>query len=121
MDACFSGNTAKGMLVAATSGISVGIRGASDQKITLLTAARGDQVASWDEKAKHGLFTSYLLKAFHGEADSKGYGNGDGKVTLGEVRKYLDEEMSYQARRRYNRDQNPTIDGPADQILATYP
>ena len=120
MDACFSGNTPKGFVAKEFSGISVTPRMAKNRSITLLTAARGDQVASWDTKAKHGLFTSYLLKALHGEADSKDYGNGDGKVTLGEVRNYLDDEMTYQARRRYNRDQNPTIEGPPDQVLATY-
>ncbi len=120
MDACFSGNTPKGMVVNAISGLSVTPRKSRSGNMTLLTAARGDQVASWDEKAKHGLFTSHLLAALRGKADGKDYGNGDGKVTLGEIKKYLDDEMTYQARRRYNREQNPTIEGPADQVLATY-
>ena len=34
------------------------------------------------------------------------YGNGDGKVTLGELQAYLDDEMTYQARRRWSRGIN---------------
>jgi hypothetical protein len=120
MDACFSGNTPKGFVAKEFSGISVKPRTTKRRSITLPTAARGDQVASWDTRAKHGLFTSHLLAALRGKADGKDYGNGDGKVTLGEVKNYLDDEMTYQARRRYNRDQNPTIEGPPNRVLATY-
>jgi formylglycine-generating enzyme required for sulfatase activity len=120
LDACFSGNSPAGMLIDGISGLSVTPKAARAGDIALLTAARGDQVASWDERAGHGLFTSHLLAALRGKADGKEYGNGDGKVTLGEVKKYLDDELSYQARRRYNRDQNPTVEGPPDRVLATY-
>ena len=48
-----------------------------------------------------------------------GYGNGDGKVTLGELRTYLDDEMTYQARRLYNRDQKASVQGKLDSVLAT--
>jgi hypothetical protein len=47
------------------------------------------------------------------------YGNGDGKVTLGELRTYLDDEMTYQARRLYNRDQKASVQGKLDSVLAT--
>ena len=33
-------------------------------------------------------------------------GNNDDKVTLGETKAFLDHEMTYQARRRFSRDQN---------------
>ena len=77
-----------------------------------------DQVASWDEKAKHGLFTKRLLDALAGAADKGDYGNGDGKVTVGEVKKYLDDEMTYAARRQFRREQTATIKGDADTVLA---
>jgi hypothetical protein len=86
IDACFSGNTPKGMLVAATSGLTVTVRPNNTKGITLLTAARGDQVASWDEKAKLGLFTKHFLAGVMGVADSEDFGNGDGKVTLDHFR-----------------------------------
>ena len=121
LDACFSGDSSKGMLVRATSGMSVTPRKPETAaKLTVLTAAQGDQFASWDEDAKHGLFTRYLLEALGGAADGKDYGNADGRVTLSEVKKYLDEEMSYQARRRFGREQTASTAGDRSMVLATY-
>ena len=120
LDACFSGESQTGTLVRATSGITVQakIPGASKQMV-VVTAARNDQFASWDEDAKHGLFTKHLLEGLQGRADGNGYGNGDGKVTLAELKSYLDEEMTYQARRRWSRDQNASIQGDMKTVLAT--
>jgi peptidoglycan hydrolase-like protein with peptidoglycan-binding domain len=120
IDACFSGESQKGLLVRATSGITVQAKvPQSSKRMIVVTAAQGDQFASWDEDAKHGLFTKHLLEALRGEADGEGYGNGDGKVTLAELRAYLDEEMTYQARRRWSRDQNASVQGASGSVLAT--
>ncbi len=123
IDACFSGDSPKGMLVRATSGLTVKItapKKASDNMI-VITAAEGDQFASWDEDAKHGLFTKHLLEALNGAADKHvKTGNKDGKVTLGEVKAYLDREMTYQARRRFSRDQNATVSGDLKTVLSAY-
>ncbi len=118
LDACFSGDTPKGMLVRALSGISVIYNPAAVEGLAVLTAAQGDQVASWDEDAKHGLFTEHLLRALYGAADGADWGDGDGTVTLAEVRAYLEDEMAYQARRRYNREQTPSVQGQKDRVLA---
>ena len=40
-------------------------------------------------------------------------------MTLGELQTYLDDEMTYQARRRYNRDQKASVWGKLDSVLAT--
>jgi peptidoglycan hydrolase-like protein with peptidoglycan-binding domain len=120
IDACFSGESQKGMLVQATSGITVQAKmPGSSKAMVVVTAAQNDQFASWDEDAKHGLFTKHLLDALRGKADGKGFGNGDGKVTLSELKAYLDEEMTYQARRRWSRDQNASIQGADSAVLAT--
>jgi len=123
MDACFSGDSPKGMLVRATSGISVKPlmpKKKAGSAMISITAAQGDQFASWDEDAKHGLFTKHLLTALGGTADKGRYGNGDGNVSVGEVKKYLDREMTYQARRRYNRDQVATVQGDSKLVLSSY-
>jgi hypothetical protein len=121
LDACFSGDSPKGMLVKASSGMSVNPRALKTTKgMTILTAAQGDQLASWDETAKHGLFTRHLLLALGGKADGPEFGDGDGKVTLAETKKYLDEEMSYQARRRFGREQTASMQGSREIILASY-
>jgi hypothetical protein len=123
IDACFSGNTPKGMLVDAMSGLTVEIRQPkkASKGMVVLTASRGDQVASWDKNAKHGLFTKHLLEALNGAADKQSKtGNKDGKVTLGEVKAYLDREMTYQARRRFSRDQHATVSGDLKTVLSAY-
>jgi hypothetical protein len=107
------------MIVRATSGISIKPKLPKKTGLTVLTAAQGDQFASWDEDAKRGLFTKNLLVALNGAADKEEFGNGDGFVTLGEVQRYLDEEMSYQARRRYNRNQKATVMGNPTTVLST--
>ncbi|MDP7174413.1 MAG: caspase family protein, partial [Alphaproteobacteria bacterium] len=112
LDACFSGDSPKGMIVQATSGVSVTPRLPVDRGgVVLITAAEGKQYASWDEEAGHGLFTHHLLLGLGGLADGEDFGNGDGEVTVSEVKAYLDEEMTYQARRRYGRRQNVTVFG----------
>ena len=45
----------------------------------------------------------------YGEGDKKPYGNSDGKVSLRELKKYLDGTMTYFARRYYGRTQQAQI------------
>jgi len=40
-----------------------------------------------------------------GEADLAPYGNGNGRVEIVEIDKYLDSTLTYWARRYYGRDQ----------------
>jgi hypothetical protein len=119
LDACFSGDSPKGMIIRATSGLSVTPKMPSGAKgMVVITAAQGDQYASWDEEAKQGLFTKHLLAALKGEADKLKFGNDDGKISLAEVQRYLDDEMSYQARRRYGRKQTAYIRGNNSSLIA---
>jgi formylglycine-generating enzyme required for sulfatase activity len=119
LDACFSGDSPKGMLINATSGITVTPRLPTQKnKLTILTAATGDQVASWDTENRHGLFTEHLLAALYGAADAPRYGVADGNVTVGEVEKYLSRNMSYAAKRTYGRIQKATISGREGVVLA---
>ena len=118
IDACFSGESPKGMLVQSASGISIVPQMPSQSSaMTLITAAQGDQVASWDNKAKHGMFTKHLLDALYGKADGELYGNADGKVALSEVREYLDDRMTRSARREFGRHQNAWFSGQDEQLL----
>ncbi|MEQ8249207.1 MAG: caspase family protein [Alphaproteobacteria bacterium] len=120
IDACFSGNSAGGVLLRATSGIGIStpLAETAGERFVMITAASGDQVASWDHDVKQGLFTRHLLAALGGVADGTDWGNGDGNVTLSEVKAYLDDEMTFQARRRFNRDQRASIVGTMSQVVA---
>ena len=68
LDACFSGESDKGLLINATSAITVAPQvPAQEGRLMVLTAASGTEVASWDHEAQHGLFTQHLLDALYGK------------------------------------------------------
>ena len=118
LDACFSGGSGGGgtliqdaspVFVEATLPEGLG------EKVTSLAAAMGKQVASWDEGARHGLFTHHLLDALYGKADA----DGDGKVTAREVKGYLDRYMTRAARRQHRRIQQASLVGAAEVVVAS--
>ena len=117
LDACFSGESPRGTLVRNASGIRVTPREIPEVSFTVVSAARKDQVASWDKEAQHGLFTKHLLEALYGAADGKRYGNSDSRITLGEIKIYLDREMTYSARRQYGRDQQAMVSGDPAKVI----
>jgi len=117
IEACFSGQSPGGQLLRGVSGIRVAAKAPPAAALTIITAAREDQMASWNWEAEHGLFTQQLLKALGGAADQKRYGKADGIVTLSEVQHYLDREMSYAARRKYGRTQQAMVYGDPERVL----
>ena len=119
LDACFSGDSDRGMLVRAASPVFVKAElPKALKKLTVLTAASGQELASWDEKAEHGLFTHHLLDALYGKADGDRDGEKDGKVTAAEAKRYLDRHMTRAARRTFGRHQKATLAGDEAVVLA---
>lgn len=116
LDACFSGDSGGGRLIGSASAIRVAPRTESMgvEKLTILTAASGKEVASWDKAAKHGLFTHHLLDALYGGADA----DADGQVTAAEAKAYLDSHMTRAARRTFGRVQNAELRGMETVVLA---
>ncbi len=116
LDACFSGDSDRGMLVRSASPVFVpaALPEASAEKLTVLAAASGKEVASWDDEAGHGLFTRHVLDALYGEGDL----DGDGRVTAVEAKTYLDDTMTIAARRRFGRHQNASLNGEVGVVLA---
>jgi len=119
LDACFSGESPRGTLVRNASGIRVTPREVPEVSFTVVSAARKDQVASWDKEAQHGLFTKHLLEALYGAADGKRYGNVDSRITLSEIKVYLDREMTYAARRHYGREQKAMASGDPEKVIVS--
>lgn len=110
LEACFSGASQAGSVITKASPIYVKPKSPKvPANITLLAAGAPEQLASWDQDARHGLFTTYFLKGMSGEADAKPSGNGDGKVSLAELEVYLKDTLTYYARRYYGRDQTAVI------------
>ena len=119
LDACFSGDSQAGMLIRSASPmfVSAALPDISDKAMAVLTAASGDEVASWDEQAEHGMFTHHLLDALYGAGDS----DGDGRVTVAETKRYLDRHLTRAARRAYLRDQTAGVGGDRTMVLASAP
>ena len=107
LDACFTGDS-HAVSVPPALPTTAGV------KMTVLTAARADQVAAWDETAQHGLFTHHLLDALYGAGDA----DEDGRVTAGEVEAYLKSHMTRVARRLFGRHQNATRIGLPGTVLS---
>jgi len=114
IDACFSGNSDKGMLFKNISPALIKVKKEfqSPDNAVLFTSAGMDQVSSWYPAKKHSLFTYYFLKGIQGEADV----DKNGKVTAGEMRDYLKENVSYEARKMGN-EQNPVMMGKDQDVI----
>ena len=103
LDACFTGQAGDGQAILKASPI-IRVAALPDsvaKNMTVLTAARKNQLAYWDEKSRHGMFTHHLLDALYGKGDA----DGDGKVTAKETQGYLRSYMRRAVRRLYQRDQ----------------
>ena len=115
LDTCFSGGSHEGGLVGSASPVYVkaALPEWAGTKVTSLTAATGEQIASWDEEAEHDLFTHHLLNALYGKADA----DKDGKITAAEAKEYLDDRMTRAARRIHRRVQEASLMGGEDVVL----
>ncbi|WP_020527491.1 LysM peptidoglycan-binding domain-containing protein [Flexithrix dorotheae] len=118
IDACFSGASEGGALLQNVSPVFIKAetRVLNDEKAAVFTSAGPEQVSSWYPEKSHSLFSYYFMKGLQGDADL----NEDKKVTVGEMETYLEENVTYWARRLHSRDQNPEIYGEEDRILIAY-
>jgi len=116
LDACFSGNSAGGMLV---KNISPGmLKSASPvRKLSngvIFSSTGKDQVSHWYPKKRHSLFTYFFMKGLKGDADE----NGNKTITVAEMKKYLQDKVPYRARRLTGREQTPVVvgDGSCEMV-----
>ena len=119
IDACFSGDSHQGPLVNADSPVHVKVSRPAETpgRFTVLAAASGTQIASWDESVGHGLFTHHLLDALYGKGDR----DRNGRVTAREVKRYLDRHMTQAARRELGRHQKANFIGRGETVVASAP
>jgi len=73
----------------------------------VITAAKASQLSWEDDTIGHGVFTHHLLEALTGAADA----DGDGRVSVWEVYKYLERHVPQSARRLKNTVQEPFLSG----------
>jgi len=104
MDACQSGGSVE----------LLATRGASEEKaiaqlsrsagIHVMASAGSEQFATEFAELGHGLFTYVLIKALSGEADGA---PKDGKVTIYELKSYIDDQVPEMTRKLKGKPQYP--------------
>lgn len=104
MDACQSGGSVE----------LLATRGASEEKaiaqlsrsagIHVMASAGSEQFATEFAELGHGLFTYVLIKALQGDADGA---PKDGKVTIYELKSYLDDQVPEMTRKMKGKPQYP--------------
>ncbi|MDZ4165608.1 MAG: caspase family protein [Smithellaceae bacterium] len=116
LDACFSGNSEKGLLFKDISPALVKVKKEfqGPANAVLITSAAVDQVSTWYREKRHSLFTYFFLKGLQGEAD----GDRDGRITVGEMDVFLKEHVPYMARRLTGVEQQPVVTGNAADVIA---
>ena len=101
LDACFSGSTREGTMLASARGVAIKARSASPTgNMVVFTAAQGDETALPYGSQGHGLFTYYLLKKLQ---------ESGGEVTFGELGDYLTEQVSRRSQVVNRKSQTPAV------------
>ncbi|MEL6289407.1 MAG: caspase family protein [Pseudomonadota bacterium] len=129
LEACFSGRSNDGDLIKNRSAPAFGpavtmsaSREAADDRFVMMAAAQGDQFAVWDDKWQRSVFTDALVSGLYGEADDARFaGNNDGKVTLGELNRFVKRRIArrLQAVQPGERQDPDIIGGTPDMTLAS--
>jgi hypothetical protein len=114
IDACYSGQTRGGEVLIA--GLKPLVPKTDEKayppEFTVITASAADQFSSASQDLKHGIFSFYLMKGMEGDADL----NKDGRITSGELQRYLSEMVGRQAM-GLNRTQNTQLFGDSERVL----
>jgi hypothetical protein len=106
LEACFSGAAEGGAVISNASPVYLKAKTPHvPGNVTVIAAGGAREMASWEKDKSHSLFTKYYLLGKSGAADATPFGNRDGSVGYGELERYLEETMTYYARRYYGRDQ----------------
>jgi hypothetical protein len=110
LESCFSGVAQSGPIITNASPIFIRPKLlAPPSTLTVISATRQNQIASWDPGEEKSLFTTYFLEAMSGAADRAPNGNQDGMISAKELDSYLESTLSYWARRLHGREQQALI------------
>jgi len=112
LDACFSGASANGTLLANVSPIYITVNKdvMASSNATIITSASGDQVSGWYTDKQQSLFTYFFLKGLQGGADYQ----HNGTITAKELYEFTADEVNgvpYWSRRLNGRTQTPIFYG----------
>lgn len=116
LDACFSGQSDKGMIIRKASPLMIAPILSGSENIDIFSSSKADEISSWYPEKRHSLFTYFFLKGLQGAADK----NKDRAITAAELDEYVAENVPYYARRLYGRKQTPAFTGKEDKVVARY-
>ena len=103
IDACFSGATRTGDMIAQSRGVTVNSKaGVLQGNAVAFTAAQGNETAYAYHEKSHGLFTYYLLKKLK---------ESGGNLTAGALADYLNARVARASAMGYAKSQHPTATG----------
>lgn len=103
VDACFSGATREGDMLAESRGVTVNSKaGVLEGNAVAFSAAQGNETAYAYKEQSHGMFTYYLLKKLK---------ETRGDITAGELADYLHENVSRMSAIEGMRAQHPSANG----------
>ena len=104
MDACHSGGAVKSF---STRGVATDekamVQLARSSGVVMIASSGTKQLATEFEALKHGVFTYALLEALDGKAD-----NGDRKITVNELKFYMEDRVPELTRQYGGQAQYPT-------------
>jgi WD40 repeat protein len=104
MDACHSGGALKSLSVrAAATDEKAIIQLARSSGVVMLASSGTKQFATEFDELKHGVFTYALVEALEGKADT-----GDKKITVNELKFYMEERVPELTKQYGGKTQYPT-------------
>jgi WD40 repeat protein len=104
MDACHSGGALKSLNVrSAAMDEKAIVQLARSSGVVMIASSGSKQFATEFEVLKHGVFTYTLLEGLNGKAD-----NGDGKITVNELKIYMEERVPELTKQHGGTAQYPT-------------
>jgi uncharacterized caspase-like protein len=105
MDACHSGGALKSLNVrAAAADEKAIVQLARSSGVAVLASSGTKQFATEFEELKHGVFTFALMEALDGQADR----NKDNRLTVSEIKLYMDERVPELTKKYGGTSQFPT-------------
>ena len=118
LEACFSGNSEKGLMLKSTSPVALkaNVTAPKVQNATIVTSTSGEQLAHWYPEKSQSLFTYYYLLGLKGEADA----NKDHKISTLELKTYVEQNVNSYALRNRDRNQKPLFSTSEDRILVSF-
>lgn len=85
------------------------VRSSQPQRTWVMLSASAGQRSHGDPSEGVSVFARHFADGLHGVADTKPFGDGDGRVGLDELAAYLEGEVDRWARLRFGESQRPVV------------